>query len=45
MAITDELTKLKNRRCLLGRLGDEFDRASRYRHPLSCIFFDVDHFK
>ena len=45
MAITDDLTKLKNRRFLLTRLREEFDRATRYRHPLSCIFFDVDHFK
>ncbi len=45
MAITDELTKLKNRRFLLARLSEELDRASRYRRPLSCIFFDADHFK
>lgn len=45
MAITDDLTKLKNRRFLRKRLKEELDRASRYRHPLSCIFFDVDHFK
>ncbi|MFA7346771.1 MAG: diguanylate cyclase [Desulfurivibrionaceae bacterium] len=45
MAITDDLTKLKNRRFLRTRLREEFDRATRYRHPLSCIFFDADHFK
>lgn len=45
MAITDELTKLKNRRFLRNRLKEELDRATRYRHPLSCIFFDADHFK
>lgn len=45
MAITDDLTKLKNRRFLLTRLSEELDRATRYGHPLSCIFFDVDHFK
>ena len=45
LAITDELTKLKNRRFLLARLSEELDRASRYRRPLSCIFFDADHFK
>lgn len=45
MAITDDLTKLKNRRFLLTRLREELDRATRYRHPLACIFFDVDHFK
>lgn len=45
MAITDDLTKLKNRRFLLNRLREELDRATRYRHPLACIFFDADHFK
>ena len=45
MTITDDLTKLRNRRFLLTRLKEELDRATRYRHPLSCIFFDVDHFK
>lgn len=45
MAITDDLTKLKNRRFLLTRLKEELDRATRYRHPLACIFFDADHFK
>jgi len=45
MAITDDLTKLKNRRFLLTRLQEELDRATRYRRPLSCIFFDADHFK
>ncbi len=45
MAITDDLTKLKNRRFLRSRLREELDRATRYRHPLSCIFFDADHFK
>ena len=45
MATTDDLTKLKNRRFLLTRIREELDRATRYRHPLSCIFFDADHFK
>lgn len=45
MAITDDLTKLKNRRFLHDRLKEELDRATRYRHPLACIFFDADHFK
>lgn len=45
MAITDDLTKLKNRRFLHERLKEELDRATRYRHPLACIFFDADHFK
>lgn len=45
MAITDDLTKLKNRRFLLTRLKEELERATRYRRPLACIFFDADHFK
>ena len=45
MATTDELTQLNNRRFLLTRLREEVDRATRYRRSLSCIFFDLDHFK
>lgn len=45
MAITDELTGLKNRRFLLARLAEELDRAHRYHRPLACVMFDVDHFK
>jgi diguanylate cyclase (GGDEF)-like protein len=45
MAITDDLTKLKNRRFLHDRLKEELERTTRYRHPLACIFFDADHFK
>lgn len=33
MAITDDLTKRKNRRCLLAPLREELDRATRYRQP------------
>ncbi|MFQ6757913.1 MAG: diguanylate cyclase [Deltaproteobacteria bacterium] len=45
MTITDDLTKLKNRRFLHDRLKEELERTTRYRHPLACIFFDADHFK
>lgn len=45
LAVTDELTRLKNRRYVLGRLAEELERARRYHHPFSCILFDVDHFK
>ncbi|MEK7699853.1 MAG: diguanylate cyclase [Planctomycetota bacterium] len=45
MATTDELTKLKNRRFILATLSEELVRAARYHRPLSCIMFDVDHFK
>ncbi len=45
LAVTDELTGLKNRRYVRERLADELSRAERYRQPLSCVLFDLDHFK
>jgi len=45
MAITDELTGLHNRRYAIARFRDEFERARRMGHALSCILFDIDHFK
>jgi diguanylate cyclase (GGDEF)-like protein len=45
MAITDDLTGLRNRRYILNLLTDELARALRYGRPLSCVMFDVDHFK
>ena len=45
LAITDELTHLLNRRAILGKGREEWDRAARFNHPFSCLMFDVDHFK
>ncbi len=45
LATTDPLTQLVNRRVVEQRLNDEFLRAQRYKHPLSCILIDIDHFK
>jgi diguanylate cyclase (GGDEF)-like protein/PAS domain S-box-containing protein len=45
MAITDELTGLRNRRYIVERLEEEFQRAKRTRRPLSLIMLDIDHFK
>jgi diguanylate cyclase (GGDEF)-like protein len=45
LAATDEVTGLRNRRFVLERLQEEVVRSHRYRRPLSCILFDVDHFK
>lgn len=45
MAITDGLTGLHNRRHGLERFGEELDRARRRRTSLSCLIFDIDHFK
>ncbi len=45
LSITDELTKLYNRRHINRKLEDEYRRATRYKRPLSCLMFDADHFK
>ena len=45
VANTDPLTELSNRRPFLKTLATEFDRARRYRHPLSVAMIDIDHFK
>ena len=44
-AITDELTGLFNYRYFRQRLALEIKRARRYRHSLSIIMLDIDHFK
>lgn len=44
-ARTDPLTGLLNHGALLESLTYEVARAERYRHTLSVIFFDLDHFK
>lgn len=45
LAITDSLTGLYNRRYFHDRFEHEFERASRYRLPFSCVLFDIDNFK
>jgi diguanylate cyclase (GGDEF)-like protein/PAS domain S-box-containing protein len=45
LATTDRLTGVKNRGAFNDKLGEEFDRAVRYAHPLSVVLLDVDHFK
>ena len=42
---TDQLTGLYNRRSLAELLPLEFERAKRYRHPLSIVMIDLDDFK
>ena len=45
MATIDWLTSLYNRRHFF-RLGEEeIARARRYRHPISVLMIDIDHFK
>lgn len=41
----DPLTGLLNRRTLHDRFADEWERARRYNHPLSCVMVDLDFFK
>lgn len=45
LAITDYLTGIYNIRYFYKRLEEEFSRAERYITPLSCMMFDIDHFK
>src|SRR5690606_13807358 len=45
LAITDGLTGLYNHRHFRDRLESEFQRALRYKLPLSLLLFDVDDFK
>ncbi|HYL08278.1 MAG TPA: sensor domain-containing diguanylate cyclase, partial [Candidatus Udaeobacter sp.] len=44
-ALTDELTKLPNRRALAQRLLQEMQRARRHHAGLSFLMADLDHFK
>jgi diguanylate cyclase (GGDEF)-like protein len=45
LAITDELTGLRNRRHTVLRIDEELARARRSGRPFSLLLFDVDHFK
>jgi diguanylate cyclase (GGDEF)-like protein len=45
IAITDYLTGLYNRRHLLSRFKEEFEKVKRLNTPLCCIIADIDHFK
>ena len=42
---TDQLTGLKNRRYLDQFIDQELLRATRYKHPISVLLIDIDHFK
>ncbi|MEN6630340.1 MAG: diguanylate cyclase [Sulfuricella sp.] len=41
----DPLTGLYNRRTILDSLEEEIKRGQRYKHPLSFLMMDIDHFK
>lgn len=45
LTITDEHTGLYNARHLRRQLEHEVARVRRFSHPLSLVFFDLDHFK
>jgi diguanylate cyclase (GGDEF)-like protein len=45
IAKTDELTGIANRRFLIERFKEEFERAKRLQRQLSCILLDIDRFK
>ncbi len=45
MAITDALTGIYNRRHLITRFKEEFEKARRHLSNLSCILIDIDKFK
>ena len=44
-ALTDELTKLPNRRALAQRYLQEMHRARRYHKSIAFLMIDIDHFK
>jgi len=45
LAMIDDLTNLHNRRSLLSKGREEFERARRYKSNLSALMIDVDKFK
>jgi len=45
MAMTDELTRLPNRRNILAVAENAFVESQRSHKPMSVIAFDIDHFK
>ncbi|MEW6057186.1 MAG: diguanylate cyclase [Bdellovibrionota bacterium] len=44
-ASTDDLTTLYNMRYTMKRLSEEVENAKRNKSPISCVMFDMDHFK
>lgn len=45
LATTDGLTGVYNRGHIEQRLAEMFDHSARLNEPLSCVMFDIDHFK
>jgi diguanylate cyclase (GGDEF)-like protein len=44
-SLTDQLTKIRNRRYFDQSLVEEITRSQRNPSPLSCLLMDIDHFK
>lgn len=45
IGLTDVLTGVQNRRYFEHRCQVEISQARRYKHPLACMFLDIDKFK
>jgi diguanylate cyclase (GGDEF)-like protein len=45
MSLTDDLTRLRNRRAVENELVTRFSLAIRHQRPLAVAMIDVDHFK
>jgi len=45
LSIIDPLTKLHNRRSFQETINNEIHRANRYKHDLTLLIIDIDHFK
>ncbi|MGA2140808.1 MAG: GGDEF domain-containing protein [Brevinematales bacterium] len=45
LSVTDELTRIYNRKKFNEVFNDEIRKFKRYGRPLSLIMFDIDHFK
>ncbi|MGC8765808.1 MAG: GGDEF domain-containing protein [Brevinematia bacterium] len=45
LSLTDELTRIFNRKKINDALKDEINRAKRYKGYFTLIMFDIDHFK
>ncbi|MFC1759208.1 diguanylate cyclase [Planctomycetota bacterium] len=44
-ATRDPMTGCLNRRAFFEKMDEFWKTRTRYRHPLSCVMIDVDHFK
>lgn len=45
IAITDQLTEIFNRRYIMSRIEEEFEKFKRLKKNVSCIMADIDNFK